>query len=347
MTDVIPKPGGWGRAGRKRLTIAVTRLRPAMPRWTRFRGIAAMASYGQITRRSRLCPSHLRIRRPARSACRILLIITIALAAVFSRGDAAEPRPAKQPGTLRELIDAAVNDIQLYSSIDGKEPARPVVVLRWANNARGSEDGTTVLYIDRGRPLAVLDLYPWAGSLARDFELLSNEGIVGRRKNALIWQPQKAEVQFADVPDAPPPEATAAQRLRQIRSLSGQFQSTMLGWKSDDTDREELRLLPRPLYRYELSDDQVKDGPLIDGAVFAFVMGTDPESLLLLEAVKNGEASKWRFAFARRTSGGLEGRHRGKVVWTAARFPYERHERSPHYVFDTPLPPELSDDKSK
>lgn len=100
-------------------------------------------------------------------------------------------------------------------------------------------------------------------------------------------------------------------------------------------------MLPRPLYRYELTDDQVKSGPTIDGAVFAFVMGTDPESLLLLEAVREADGSKWRYAFARRTSGELDGRHRGKVVWTAARYPYERDERSAHFTYWTPLPAEL------
>jgi hypothetical protein len=269
------------------------------------------------------------------------------VAAALSQGAAAQEEAAKPTTTLRELIDAAVNDVRIYPSAAAKEPAKPVVALRWANNARGSEDGTTVLYIDRGRPLAVACLYPWDGFLVQDFEVLTNERIVARRDNRLIWQPQKSVVDFADVPDAAPPEASAAQRLRQMKSLAGQFQSTMLGWKSDDTDREELRLLPRPLYRYEVDDNQAKNGTLLDGGVFGFVMGTDPESLLLLEAVKDGEASKWRFAFARRTSGELEGRHRGKVVWTAARYPYERDERSPHFVCGTRLPADVLNDEKK
>lgn len=276
-----------------------------------------------------------------RTLCGFRISLLIACVVCAAQGAAGADETDKQPGTLRDLIDAAVDEVRIYPNAGAKQPAKPLVVLRWANNARGSEDGTTVLYIDRGRPLAVVDLYPWAGSLARDFELLTNERVVGRRGNDLVWQPKKSSVEFADVPDAAPPEATAAQRLRQMKSLAGQFQSTMLGWKSDDTDREELRLLPRPLYRYELDDHQAKSGTLLDGGVFAFVMGTDPESLLLLEAVKDGDGSKWRFAFARRTSGELEGRHAGKVVWTAARFPYERDERSPHYAFATPLPPDL------
>ena len=122
-----------------------------------------------------------------------------------------------------------------------------------------------------------------------------------------------------------------------LRSLAEEFQSSMLGWKADSTDREELRLLPRPLYRYE-----PKDGPILDGAVFAFVMGTDPESLLLIEAVKgdNGNA-KWEFAFARRTSGELEGRHKDKVVWHADRYPGMKDPNQPRLSIGQAIPPEL------
>ena len=41
--------------------------------------------------------------------------------------------------------------------------------------------------------------------------------------------------------------------------LAEQFQSTMLGWKADNTDREELRLLSRPLFRYEPVEGPIND----------------------------------------------------------------------------------------
>jgi len=243
---------------------------------------------------------------------------------------------AREPATLREMIDAAVERCQVFADAQSPQPAEARVVLRWANNARGSEDGTTMLYIHEGRPLAAACLYPWDGRLIHDFGAISKPGVVARRDGNVIWQPRESGVAFADIPDAPAPESTRAQRLRQMKSLAGQFQSTMLGWKADDTDREELRLLPRPLYRYEPRDES-----LIDGAVFAFVMGTDPESLLLIEAAHNGATSCWKYAFARRTSGELEGRHRNQVVWKAARFPKENDPAQPHFAIGEPIPPRL------
>lgn len=92
------------------------------------------------------------------------LVCSLICAAAGNYSAAEEP-PAKEPTALRELMDAAVNEVRIYRSADANEPARPLVVLRWANNARGSEDGTTLLYVDHGRPLAVECLYPWDGNV--------------------------------------------------------------------------------------------------------------------------------------------------------------------------------------
>ena len=241
-----------------------------------------------------------------------------------------------EPTSLREMIDQGVNQYEVYASAEATEPAEPRVAMRWANNARGSEDGITILYIYQGRPLAAACLYPWAGELVHDFQSMSRDKIVARFEGAIVWQPQESPFKFADIADAPAPAETPAQRLRQMKKLAEEFQSTMVGWKADNTDREELRLLSRPLFRYEPNE-----GAVVDGAVFAFVMGTDPESLLLIEAVRQDSSPVWKYAFVRRTSGELDGRHRGTVVWTAARYPPSGDPTQPGYSLRRPIPPEL------
>lgn len=244
---------------------------------------------------------------------------------------------AAEPATLRELIDDSVKWYDVYGSADDAEPAEARVALRWANNSRGSEDGITILYVSAGRPVAAACVYPWSGRLEHDFESLSRGPIVAKKDGAIVWQPQKAGVSFAPIPAADEPEAKPAGRLRQMKDLAGRFQATMLGWKVDNTDREELRLLPKPLYRYE-----VKEGRVIDGAVFAFAMGTDPEVLLLLEAVEQGGKATWQYACARRTSGMLEARLDENVVWEAERFPTQSDSRLPHFTVGTPIPPAIA-----
>jgi hypothetical protein len=262
-------------------------------------------------------------------------------AALISGGTSAQERGAAketsgEPKTLRDLISASVKWYEVFPDAESKEPAETLVALRWANNTRGSEDGVTLLFVHAGRPLAAACIYPWAKRLEHDFGSLSRDKIVARRDGEIVWQPQTPGVAFADIPDAPAPAATRAQRLRQMKTLAEKFQATLLGWKTDNSDREELRLLSRPLYRYD-----PKEGAVTDGAVFAFTMGTDPEVLLLVEAVKAGEAEKWQYAFARRTSGELEARLAGAVVWKAERFPPQHDPRRPHFTRGTPLPADL------
>jgi hypothetical protein len=58
--------------------------------------------------------------------------------------------------------------------------------------------------------------------------------------------------------------------------------------------KEDMRLLPAPVYRYASEKQGVTDG-----AIFAFVRGTDPEAFLLIEARKGADGPEWQFAFAR------------------------------------------------
>ena len=71
-------------------------------------------------------------------------------------------------------------------------------------------------------------------------------------------------------------------------------------------------LWPRPIYRYSDKEDGI-----IDGAVFAFTVATDPECLLALEACHRprGEDSHWRFTLARMTSFPLTAQLQGREIW--------------------------------
>jgi hypothetical protein len=62
------------------------------------------------------------------------------------------------------------------------------------------------------------------------------------------------------------------------------------------------------LYRYEIEDSRPALRDLRDGTLLAFVQGTDPEELLLLEAVVIDKRPRWQYAFSRSTSGRLEAR---------------------------------------
>jgi hypothetical protein len=222
---------------------------------------------------------------------------------------------------LRKAIDESLTGYE-FTAEPGGEPFKLVPAMRWGNATRGSATGLTALLVGE-RPEAVVCVYQWQSDLIHEFSSLSRGSFEGQRGGETFWQPQDAGLSFRPVPNADPPAESALARLRQIKALAGRFEATMLGWRADLTDRQELRRLPRPLYRYENEKPAptADGGEVIDGAVIAFVMGTDPEVLLLIEAVRAGDVSRWEYAFVRRTSGALAGRLDGKEVWTAPGFP--------------------------
>lgn len=136
----------------------------------------------------------------------------------------------------------------------------------------------------------------------------------GARRQPGLAEPLGAEgtgIELKPVPGTPTPADSPAQRGTQGRGLARNFSGRSL---SDAGESWELRLLPRPLYRYEGPD-------VIEGAVFALVStaGTDPEILLLLEARKTPEGPRWLFAAARFSDMNLWLKHKDQEVWSSIR----------------------------
>lgn len=270
---------------------------------------------------------------------RLSLAILPLTAGVFCSIAAEEPpagaaKKTDQAEKIRAVIDEVLSRHEVFPSSEDKEPLQVIPVLRWSNNTRGTLNALTVLYVRKGRPYAVACLFPYDRGMIHDFQSLSRESekIVARRNGEIVWRPEKAGVEFTPIPDAPAAKDSRPERLRQMKRLAERFESTMLGWRVDTNDQEKLRLLPRPIYRYD-----PESGPVVDGAVFAFVQGTDPESLLLIELVREQSQLRWVYAFARRTAGKLEGRLDGKVVWTAPLNPEYKDPRGPHFTVHMPL----------
>jgi hypothetical protein len=269
-----------------------------------------------------------------RSRLLATFVLAVSLAASPGFPRAEEPAPGDSRDEIKKLnetIEKSVDWYEVLPEASAMTALSPLPVMRWRNVARGQAgEAMMVVWAHNGRPVAMASIYPWEGYMCHEFGSLSRKArLVARDGTAVVWAPNAAGVDFKDVPGAPPPADTPAARLRQMKAIAERFKGTMTGWKGDDSDREELRLLPRPLYRYELKDAKEPDPNLLDGALFAYVMGTDPEIVLAVEAVGPANRIVWQYAFARATSGGLEARLDGAVVWTAEKFPPNRVPTNP------------------
>jgi hypothetical protein len=277
--------------------------------------------------------------RPANTMC-LAVVGTVFLGLRISAGDEPRVPESERDKKVQFLIDATVERYRLQPASDAQKPLDPQVAIRWRNPTRGGQaNAIFVLWVHDGRPAAAASVFA-LGQLCHEFVSLSRtKGLVAHEGDALVWSPSVAGVQFQDVADAPTPAESPVVRLRQMKELVRRFSATLTGWKSSETGPEELRLLPQQLYRYDIDAAKSTHPGLRDGAVFAFVQGTDPEVLLLLEAVAEGDRPPgWQFAFARATSGGLEANLDGKLVWKVEQLLDDKSRTKPQIVLRKVIP---------
>jgi hypothetical protein len=100
------------------------------------------------------------------------------------------------------------------------------------------------------------------------------------------------------------------ERLQQMKDLAKQLTASYGG--GPDQKGLELRLLPEPMHRYADAGSG-----LLDGAIFVFAHGSNPEIVLLVEARGQGKSgAKWHYGFARLSAAGLSVSLAGRDVWT-------------------------------
>ena len=258
----------------------------------------------------------------------LLLLTCVALAATA----AADDRSREEAAEAEKLFAAELPRWKLTADdVALDNPKDPV--LRWTNPFAGRVNGNTYVWLQNGRPVAVGCLFrnfePW-DTFNAELAALAGTKLVAKRDDKVMWQP-KDEWKWHPVPGAPAPAATAAQRLVQMRALAADFVVEVLDTRNNPKgDEQTPRLLPRPLYHY----DAVRTKTL-DGGLFAFVLGTDPELMVLVECDTAAEKPEWRFGVARMNRDAVRLKHKGEKVWEAASF-REHKPEDPYYFFGLP-----------
>lgn len=180
-------------------------------------------------------------------------------------------------------------------------------LLYWTSPTRGDAFGGTFLWLRNGRPMAFGGVYLWftksGTELSREFHSLTNESITAHFDDEKTWAPNQPGVKFRVIPGNKPPARSRALRLLQIKEIASRFSASI---SSSKTKPELVRRLPTPIYRYP---GTVSDAT--DGAMVAFVKGTDPEAILLIEA----DSNRWQYAVARCTSWAVTVRFDKEVVY--------------------------------
>lgn len=188
-------------------------------------------------------------------------------------------------------------------------------VLTFGDSTRGNQNGSLWVLGTKGRPQAFIELFKQAevADWTHTATLTGKDRIIVKTPRSGQWKPEKSQIEPAAIADAPIPEAKKAARLRQIRELARRF--TAHEFWNPNNSRFELRLLAQPIHRY--SDEKQE---LVDGAAFVLANGTNPEVILLIEALgKDTKAARWHYSLARAGSAELHVELDGKEVWKCPR----------------------------
>jgi hypothetical protein len=242
------------------------------------------------------------------SRCLILLAMLLASARPGAAQQDAEPSRkvmetmSRHASSLRAVVRPA----------DGKElPLKLVAkpILRYSDPGGITTDASIWAWASKGRPeilAGIFFLNQEASDPKWSCELLSltDQAVTVRSQVGWNWTPPKADLKWLSIAGAP--GDSERQRLRQMKEIAERYEVTT----SEGTQKMQLRLMIQPLYRYA-------DGErgLVDGAIFSYAAGTNPETLLILECRKTFDASDWHAAFVRFGANICQARQDDEVVW--------------------------------
>ena len=214
----------------------------------------------------------------------------------------------------REEARNRIDSLTAVETVNGtiqslKASKDPILV--FSDPTRKESAGTVWAIGTEGRPKAILSLFSISGESiwSYEFTALSSQPLSVGKGQKWAWKPKKSGMTIRELEIKAPAANTPAARLSQMKLITRDFSASEVYL---DGTRIDLRLLPRPLLRY--SDESQG---IIDGALFAFANGTNPEILLVIESTKGtGSPSGWQYGAARMSSAELHLQFKDVEVWT-------------------------------
>lgn len=219
--------------------------------------------------------------------------------------------PLAENTELADLLESARKYEIRTTKPDAPLKLREPPVLNFTNPERNQERGSVFVWMQNDRPAAIGQFFCFNVMDRRmtkhALHSLVQAPLEAKFNDAIAWAPDQRGIEwksFTDGPDVGPNRTT---RLLQMRQLARRFRVNLIDLKGKPT---ELRLAPRPLFEYSAPQTGV-----LDGVILSYVVATDPEAILLIEAFEESGQSGFRYAFARFHFWKLTATDGDRVVW--------------------------------
>jgi hypothetical protein len=253
--------------------------------------------------------------------------------------DGKKDQPEKEtPATDAEKETRRVSE-QLISGIDleiltddkwikVKRIEKPLLL--YGDYTRENDRGSLWGWGEKGRPVALLELFQDTSNRTKWIFCISNTSgrtLRATRGGVPWWKENDSDVELKSLPQAPTPAADAMQRQRQVRLLAQKFSGHEF-WNPNNS-RYELRRIERPLYTYR---DEASG--VLEGALFTFANGTNPEIMLFVEArvdPKDKSQASWHYVVGRSSDAELRLEYSGNEVFKAPRSDLPSDPEKPYW----------------
>jgi hypothetical protein len=248
--------------------------------------------------------------------CRRWLLAAL-LPVVLTVGPAngqARDEPSEIRKTAEQLVDSLdLESLQRDTWVKAKRIDRPLLL--YTDDTRGDDRGFLWGWGEKGRPLAVFEIFQKVQR--RDIWITGIHNTSGGRLRASRlgapwWLENDSDIAFKDIPSAPAVAPESSVRQRQMKLLAQNFTAYEVYY---DKTRHDLRRLERALHSYR--DD---DARILEGGLFVFANGTNPEVLVFIEARQApAKSSKpvWQFGVGRSSNAEFHVEYQGKEVSSA------------------------------
>ncbi len=278
------------------------------------------------------------LRKIGFQAAFIPVLVASLLAASQARPeDAPAKKPVDQTNAEKlaakrlEFMKSSVKSYEFSVGPDFKEKltVETEPLLRFTNPVSGLQDGGFVVWkTEAGRPMVAAQVFLTSEDLwLHEFQSLSPTPLKMVQTGKALWEPNRAGVEVKVVPDAPKPATNPVQRLTQMRDIAKRFTASDKFEGRPQSD--ELRLLTKPLVRFGANNTDI-----LDGALFVHAHGTDPELMIVIEALKKSTDSdhRWYYSLAPMTGYALNASLDGKPVWEVAWRQQPNDPKEPFFI---------------
>ena len=242
-------------------------------------------------------------------------------AATFAGPADGRAQAPDEPSEIRKTAEQIADSLELEllqgdTWVKAKRIDRPLLL--YTDDTRGDDRGFLFGWGEKGRPLAVFEIFQkvhlrgiWTTCICNT----SGGTVRAARSGGPWWLENDSDIAFKDIPSAPAVAAESAVRQRQMKLLAQSFTAHEV--YNPNNTRYDLRRLDRPLYSY--SDEA---SGILDGGLFTFANGTNPEILLFIEARRGktpGSKPAWQFGVGRSAAAELHLEYQGKEIYSAPR----------------------------